>query len=136
MVQWIFGAHLIGSWYDFEQGIKNHFGPTSFDNPKVALSRLSQSFSVVDYNARFEKLMSSISDFDEDTLVTLYIAGLKLEIKEELLFNTPQRLFEAMNMARAQEKKITRRSFLKRIKMRILVQSFQSLNLQIMLLCL
>ena len=79
-----FGAHVIGSWYDFEQKIKNHFGPTSFDNPKAALAKLSWSFSVVDYNARFKKLMSSISDFDEGTLVTLYIARLKPEIKEEL----------------------------------------------------
>ncbi|GKE33288.1 reverse transcriptase, partial [Tanacetum coccineum] len=49
---------LMTTWAMFEESVKNRFGPSKYEDPKGALSKLLQLGTVEDYQQEFEKLMN------------------------------------------------------------------------------
>ncbi|GJZ65054.1 reverse transcriptase domain-containing protein [Tanacetum coccineum] len=56
--QWMTRNCLITTWARFEESVKNHFGPSKYEDPKGVLSKLLQLGTVEDYQRKFEELMN------------------------------------------------------------------------------
>ncbi|GJY63804.1 ty3-gypsy retrotransposon protein, partial [Tanacetum coccineum] len=55
--RWMTRNGLITTWVKFEEGVKNRFGPSKYEDSKGALSKLLQLRTVEDYQREIEKLM-------------------------------------------------------------------------------
>ncbi|GKD66061.1 retrotransposon-related protein [Tanacetum coccineum] len=83
--QWMTRNGLITTWARFEESMKNHFGPSKYEDSKGALSKLLQLGMVEDYQREFEKLMNQVTGIPDSLLISFYIFGLKLHLPRELL---------------------------------------------------
>ncbi|GJX42083.1 ty3-gypsy retrotransposon protein [Tanacetum coccineum] len=97
---WMSRNCLIIDWARFEDSVKNHFGPSKYEDPQWALSKLLQLGSVEDYHNEFEKLMNRVVDIPKTLLISFYILGLKLPIQRELLVAKPVTLGDAFSLSR------------------------------------
>ncbi|GKC99601.1 hypothetical protein Tco_1169876 [Tanacetum coccineum] len=90
----------------FEESVKNHFGPSKYEDPKGALSKLLHFGTVEDYQREFEKLMNRVTDIPDFLLISFYISGLKLNLQHELLVSRPTMLGDAFSLARITEARL------------------------------
>nr|GEY03185.1 retrotransposable element Tf2 [Tanacetum cinerariifolium] len=81
----------------------DRFGPSKFEDPQGALSKLLQLGTVEDYQRDFKKLMNRVTDIPESMLISFYISGLKLHLQRELLVAKPTTLGDAFALARVTE---------------------------------
>ncbi|GJW62096.1 C2 calcium/lipid-binding domain-containing protein CaLB [Tanacetum coccineum] len=72
--RWMTRNGLITTWAKFEESVKNRFGPSKYEDPEGALSKLLQLGTVEDYQREFEKLMLIPSDHDELRIVVFPIS--------------------------------------------------------------
>ncbi|GJR48265.1 hypothetical protein Tco_1316368 [Tanacetum coccineum] len=87
----------------FEESVKNRFGPSKYEDPRRALSKLLQLGTGEDYQREFEKLMNRVTDIPDSLLISFYISGLKLNLQYELLVSRPTTLGDAFSLARITE---------------------------------
>ncbi|GJR93699.1 reverse transcriptase domain-containing protein [Tanacetum coccineum] len=87
-------------------GIAFQFGPTDYEDPAEALSRLQQTTTVASYQEAFEKNSHQVDGLPEILLVGCFIGGLKEEIRLEVKLKTPKNLTEAIDMALLVEEKL------------------------------
>ncbi|GAV90302.1 hypothetical protein CFOL_v3_33711, partial [Cephalotus follicularis] len=66
---------------------------------------LYQRSTVADFQNCFEELSNKAPGISEDFLVSLFVSGLKLELRRELLVARPSTLLQAMAMAKIYEEK-------------------------------
>nr|GEZ95026.1 hypothetical protein [Tanacetum cinerariifolium] len=83
----------------FEESMRNCFGPSKFEDPNVALSKLLQLETVKDYQHEFEKLMNRATDISDSLLISFYISGLKLHLQREFLISRPTTLGDVFSLA-------------------------------------
>ena len=69
------------TWVEFTQAILLRFGPTDYEDPSEALTRLKQVSSVVAYQEEFEKLSHWVDSLPETFLIGCFVAGLRNEIR-------------------------------------------------------
>nr|GEX74556.1 Ty3/gypsy retrotransposon protein [Tanacetum cinerariifolium] len=98
--RWMSRNGLITDWAPFEESVKNRFGPSKYEDPQGALSKLLQLGSVEDYQNEFEKLMNRVVDIPETLLISFYISRLKLSIQHELLVAKQVTLGDAFSLYR------------------------------------
>ncbi|KAL5756245.1 hypothetical protein ACOSQ2_020991 [Xanthoceras sorbifolium] len=84
---------------EFTTALLHHFGPTDYNDPSKALSRLKQTTTVNAYQVEFEKLSHKIDDLPEKFLVGSFIAGLKDEIRLNVRIKQPKTLSETISVA-------------------------------------
>nr|GEV62315.1 retrotransposon Gag protein [Tanacetum cinerariifolium] len=84
----------------FEESVKHRFGPSKYEDPWGALSKLLQLGTVEDYQREFEKLMNRVMDIPNSLLISFYISELKLNLQHELLVSRPTMLGDAFSLAR------------------------------------
>ncbi|GJU05841.1 hypothetical protein Tco_1122271 [Tanacetum coccineum] len=84
----------------FEESVKNRIGPSKYEDPKGALSKLFQLGMVDDYQREFEKLTNRVTDIPDSLLISFYISGLKLHLQRELLVSKPTILGDVFSLAR------------------------------------
>ncbi|GJZ99372.1 ty3-gypsy retrotransposon protein [Tanacetum coccineum] len=101
--RWMTQNGLITDWLRFEESVKNQFGPSNYEDPQGALSKLLQTETVAEYQGEFEKLMNRVTDISEALLMSFYISGLKLSLQRELLVSKPTTLGDAFALARVTE---------------------------------
>ncbi|GJV00965.1 class II heat shock protein [Tanacetum coccineum] len=101
--QWMSRNGLTTTWARFEESVKNHFGPSKYEDPRGALSKLLQLGTVEDYQWEFKKLMNRVTDIPDSLLISFYISGLKLNLQHELLVSRPTTLGDAFSLARITE---------------------------------
>nr|GEX87399.1 hypothetical protein [Tanacetum cinerariifolium] len=77
--RWMTQNRLITTWDGFEESVKNRFGPSKYEDPQGALSKVLQL---------------------ESLLVFFYVSGLKLHIQRELLVSRPTTLGDAFALDR------------------------------------
>ncbi|GJY23155.1 retrotransposon-related protein [Tanacetum coccineum] len=94
---------LITTWARFEESVKNRFGPSKYEDPKGALSKLLQLGTVEDYQREFEKLMNRVTDIPDSLLFSFYISGFKLHLQRGLLVSKPTTLGDVFVLARTIE---------------------------------
>ncbi|GKC47099.1 hypothetical protein Tco_1064821, partial [Tanacetum coccineum] len=90
----------------FEESVKNRFGPSKYENPQGALSKLLQLGTVEKYQREFEKLMNRVTHIPKTLLISFYVSGLKLHIQRELLVSRPVSLGDAFELARITEARL------------------------------
>ncbi|GJR07560.1 myosin heavy chain-related protein [Tanacetum coccineum] len=104
--QWMTRNGLITTWTRFEESVKNRFGPSKYEDPKGALSKLLQLGTVEDYQGEFEKLMNQVTGISDSLLISFYISGLKLHLQRELLASKPLTLGYVFLLARMIEARL------------------------------
>ncbi|GJY55608.1 retrotransposon-related protein [Tanacetum coccineum] len=97
---WMSRNGLITTWDRFVESVKNRFGPSKYEDPQGALSKLLQLGTVEDYQREFEKLMNRVTDILDSLLISFYIYGLKLHLQRELLLSKPTALGDVFLLAR------------------------------------
>ncbi|XP_031092287.1 uncharacterized protein LOC115996981 [Ipomoea triloba] len=102
---WLKTNQLLGTWEDFMDKIKLRFGPSQLVDYQGQLSKLTQTSTVADYRASFERLLNKVSGISEAVLISMFIAGLKHELQQDLLLAKPMSLEEAFSLAKTYESK-------------------------------
>ncbi|GJT85433.1 reverse transcriptase domain-containing protein [Tanacetum coccineum] len=97
--QWMTRNGLITTWAKFKESVRNCFGPSEYEDPNGALSKLLQLGKVKDYQWEFEKLMNRATDIPDSLLISFYISGLKLHLQREFLVSRPTILGDAFSLA-------------------------------------
>lgn len=96
---WIRGLrrnNLISTWAKFTEDLSERFGGSAFDDKLEELSRLQQTGTVAAYMAQFENLLNEVEGQTKEALITFFIGGLKLEIKNQLKIMRPTSLWKAL----------------------------------------
>nr|GEX16486.1 hypothetical protein [Tanacetum cinerariifolium] len=81
--RWMTRSGLITTWARFKESVNNRFGPSTYEDPNGASSRLLQLGTIEDYQQEFEKLMNRLARtiearFDDKAAsVAGMLAGLK-----------------------------------------------------------
>lgn len=75
-------------------------------DPQGALSKLSQTSTVADFQASFGDLMNQVRGIPEHLLISFFIMGLKSEIHRELSISRPSSLVETFALAQAYEARL------------------------------
>ncbi|GKE20425.1 retrotransposon-related protein [Tanacetum coccineum] len=88
---------LINTWARFEESVRNCFGPSKYEDPNGALSKLLQLGTVKNYQREFEKLMNQAMDIPDSLLISFYISGLNL--RREFLVSRPTTLGDAFSLS-------------------------------------
>ncbi|GJV18163.1 hypothetical protein Tco_1363486 [Tanacetum coccineum] len=89
-----------------KESVKNRFGPSKYEDPQGALSKLLQLGTVEDYQWEFEKLMNRVTDIPDFLLISFYIYGLKLHLQRELLVSKPTTLGDVFLLVRTTEARL------------------------------
>jgi hypothetical protein len=87
------------NWAEFTKVILKRFGPTDYDDPSEALSRLKQTTSVIAYQEVFERLSHKVDGLPENFLIGSFIAGLKDDIRIDVRVKQPKTLSETISVA-------------------------------------
>ncbi|GFS32949.1 hypothetical protein Acr_00g0025540 [Actinidia rufa] len=87
------------SWANFTTALLRRFGPTNFDNPPEALTRLKQTTMMEVYQDEFERISQLIDALPESHLIGCFIAGLKDDIRLDVKLKKPRTLTEAIGVA-------------------------------------
>ncbi|KAL5705175.1 hypothetical protein ACHQM5_023513 [Ranunculus cassubicifolius] len=93
------------TWDDFTKALLRRFGPTDYDDPSEALSRLKQTSTVDVYQDEFELLSQLIDGLPESYLIGCFVAGLKDEIRLDVKIKKPRSLSEAIGVSRLIEER-------------------------------
>ena len=86
-------------WNEFTKAVLHRFGPTDYDDPSEALSRLRQTTTVNAYQEAFENLSHKVDDLPENFLIGSFIAGLKDEIRLDVRVKQPKTLYETISVS-------------------------------------
>ena len=70
-------------------GITLSFGPTEYENPSEALTRLKHTTTVSAYQEEFDKLSQLIDALPDNHLIGIFIAGLKDEVRLDVKLKNP-----------------------------------------------
>ncbi|CAA0808710.1 Unknown protein [Striga hermonthica] len=116
--QWMKVNKRLTTWKEFLIQIKMRFGPSQFEDPTGKLAKLMQKGNVEDYQAEFETLMNKVEGVTEQILISIFIAGLKNEIQQDLLVARPTTLDEAFSLSRLFESRQTTRHLEQRVTTR------------------
>ena len=68
------------TWDELTQAISLRFGPTEYEDPSKALTRLKQTSIVVVYQEAFKRLSHKVDGLPETFLIGCFITGLQDEI--------------------------------------------------------
>ncbi|VFQ63645.1 unnamed protein product [Cuscuta campestris] len=88
------------SWADFLVAVQQRFDPHYYENYVGLLSKLTQTSSVLDYQTAFESLLNKVSGVPEETLISMFVAGLKQPVQREVNLRNPATLQSAFALAR------------------------------------
>ncbi|KAJ4965781.1 hypothetical protein NE237_017630 [Protea cynaroides] len=111
-LQWYQRMHRNGefvSWEAFTKALEIRFGPSEFDDHQGALSKLTQTASVQDYQSQFEALANHTTNISSSFLISCFISGLRPDIRSEVLAFRPATMSQTIALARLQEAKIGER---------------------------
>ncbi|KAL9670234.1 hypothetical protein QQ045_007785 [Rhodiola kirilowii] len=108
-LQWMHkhNAGRLSSWDLFVRDLEIRFEPSPYHNPEVSLYKLRQLGSVADYLSEFEALSARVKGrLTLQNLFNCFIAGLRDDISQELVFLRPKSLTDAIRMAKLVEQKL------------------------------
>ncbi|XP_052299962.1 uncharacterized protein LOC127903656 [Citrus sinensis] len=91
------------SWEEFTKAVLLRFGPTDYEDPSEALSRLKQTTTVAAYQEAFEKLSYQIDGLPQHFLVGCFVAGLRDDVRLDVKIKQPRTLVDAIGVARLVE---------------------------------
>ncbi|XP_035543565.1 uncharacterized protein LOC118347658 [Juglans regia] len=90
-------------WDTFARSLLIRFGPTAYDDPMEALTRLKQTGSIAIYQAQFEALSNRLRGLSDVHKLNCFLSGLKDEIRLPIRMFNPVSLSAAYTLAKIQE---------------------------------
>lgn len=99
--QWAKINNIISTWPAFLTSLREQFSSSLFSDPQGSLSKLTQTTTVVAFQALFEELMNQVRGIPEHLLINFFITGLKSDIRRELSISLPTSLMQAFALAQA-----------------------------------
>ncbi|XP_042037749.1 uncharacterized protein LOC121783641 [Salvia splendens] len=87
------------TWDDFLLAVKYRFDPDLYVDYVGKLATLRQTSTIEAYQTEFEEITQNAPQLGDDTLMSLFIAGLQDSFKHELLTKRPVSLNEAFALA-------------------------------------
>ncbi|KAF8413581.1 hypothetical protein HHK36_001572 [Tetracentron sinense] len=106
---WMKNSVALTSWDAFAWSLEIRFGPTEYDDPVDALTKLRQTSTVDDYQTRFETLANRTDGLNEPFMVSCFLSDLKDDIRFSVKMFKPSTLSSTFGLARIQEEKINSR---------------------------
>jgi hypothetical protein len=91
------------SWGDFLQSLRIRFGKGSYDNPMEELTKLKQVGVLEDYKTQFDFLASKVIGLPDSHKLSMFLGGLKDEIRIPIRMFHPKTLIDAFALAKMQE---------------------------------
>ncbi|KAM3236825.1 hypothetical protein P3L10_011854 [Capsicum annuum] len=76
------------------------------EDPEGQLEKLRQTSTVTDYQAKFEAIANETEDIPDTLMVKLFVSGLRLDIKTNVLVHKPSTLDEAISLAHTHEQRL------------------------------
>ena len=89
------------SWEDYVRAISTWFSNAMFEDPMEEIGSLTQDDDLHDYNNAFYALLNKVT-LSETQTVSLYLKGLKPEIRGLVKMFKPRTLHEAYGLAKIQ----------------------------------
>ncbi|XP_076925344.1 uncharacterized protein LOC143588128 [Bidens hawaiensis] len=89
------------SWRDYVLAITTRFSNAMFEDTMEELASLNQGDDLQVYNSAFDRLLNKVT-ISESQAISLYVKGLKPEIKGPIKMFKPRTLHEAYGLARIQ----------------------------------
>ncbi|KAL5782615.1 hypothetical protein ACOSP7_007644 [Xanthoceras sorbifolium] len=93
------------TWEEFTKALLHRFGPTNYEDPSEAHSRLEQIGTVQTYQEAFEKLSYHVDDLPKNYLIGCFIAGLRDAIRLDVKVKQPKTLADTIWVARLIEER-------------------------------
>ncbi|XP_035542078.1 uncharacterized protein K02A2.6-like [Juglans regia] len=90
-------------WDTFARSLLIRFGPTAYDDPMEALTRLKQTGSIAAYQAQFKALSNRLRGLSDVHKLSCFLSGLKDEIRLPIRMFNPVSLSAAYALAKIQE---------------------------------
>ncbi|KAF5468876.1 hypothetical protein F2P56_012987 [Juglans regia] len=94
---------IFNSWDSFVKALLARFGPTAYDDPMEALTRLKQTSTVAIYKAQFESLSNRLKGLSDRLKLSCFMTGMKDEIRLPIRMLNPINLNAAFSLAKIQE---------------------------------
>ena len=91
------------SWETFVRAIQVRFGPSSYDNPMEALTKLKQTTIVAVYKSQFEMLSNRIRNLSESHKLSCFLSGLRDKVRLVVRMQNPRTLSATFRLAKIQE---------------------------------
>lgn len=92
-------------WDEFTKAVQLWFGPTDYEDPSEALTRLKQTTPVATYQEAFEKLSHWVDGLPENFLIGCFIAELRDEIRIAVKIKQPRTLADTIGVAKLNEER-------------------------------
>ncbi|VFQ66357.1 unnamed protein product [Cuscuta campestris] len=87
------------SWHEFLEAVHQRFDPDYYENYVGLLSKLTQTSTVIDYQAAFEAILNKVSGVPDTALIAMYVAGLRQPLQREVNLRGPTTLQETFALA-------------------------------------
>lgn len=108
---WLKESSPVTKWGDFLEDLRTRFGPSAYEDPVCAFTKLMQTGSVEDYQTTFENLSYKISGVSEEFRISTFLSGLKDELRIIVTMFKPNTLVAAFGLARLQKEEVTGKQY-------------------------
>jgi len=98
--QWMTKNGLINSWTDLLLTLETRFTHSFYDDPRVALFKLTQTGTVNQYLNEFERIANRVVGLPHQFLLSCFISGLSPKIRWEVQAFQPHSLPHATALAK------------------------------------
>ncbi|GJX91187.1 retrovirus-related pol polyprotein from transposon 297 [Tanacetum coccineum] len=98
--RWLTKFHGPVTWAEFTKALLLRFGPTDFEDPYEALSRLRQTSDMEIYIESFENLSHRVDGLPKGFLIGSFIAGLQDDIRLDVKIKRPRTLADTIGVSR------------------------------------
>ncbi|KAB5524458.1 hypothetical protein DKX38_022207 [Salix brachista] len=78
---WLKESSPVATWEEFKEAIRIRFGPSAYEDPVGAFTKLRQTGSVEEYQSAFEILSNKITDLSEEFRISTFLSGLRDELR-------------------------------------------------------
>ncbi|KAA8529666.1 hypothetical protein F0562_034234 [Nyssa sinensis] len=94
------------SWESFVRALLIRFGPSAYEDPMEALTKLRQATTVDAYKCEFEYLSNQLHGLAEPYKLSCFLGGLREDIRSMVKMMQPQSLLNAFSLAKMQEENV------------------------------
>eukprot|EP00268_Persea_americana_P048348 TRINITY_DN5100_c0_g1_i4.p1 TRINITY_DN5100_c0_g1~~TRINITY_DN5100_c0_g1_i4.p1 ORF type:complete len:391 (-),score=65.99 TRINITY_DN5100_c0_g1_i4:1091-2182(-) len=105
--QWYINYKPEASWKEFVDAMDARFALTRSEDFAGKLSKLRQTSTVLEYQKEFQKLSNRVKGLSEKYLISVYLSGLKDEIRIGVQKLRPPTLPEAFTLSQLQEEEVS-----------------------------
>jgi len=97
--------YAVNTWAALTTTLESQFGPSPFDCPMVKLFKLQQTTTVSEYYLKFMTLANRSSGLQDDALLNCFLSGLQVEIRCDVVSQSPLSLLRAVALAKLYEER-------------------------------